>query len=98
MVVDRENPDRGLPGVHDPLPFLAAHLKHASAAAGCGVGDGAGDAQLHFGASSHFTPQTELGADLHGALAHARQSPVSHATVAQMFRIDALAVVPDAKA
>jgi hypothetical protein len=47
---------------------------------------------------SHFTPQTELGADVNGALAHTGQPPVSRASAAQVLRLDALAVVPDAQA
>src|SRR5262249_9170261 len=53
------------------------------------------NAQLHFSAGADFTPQTQVGADLNGALAHRRQPPVARASAAQVFRLDALAVVAD---
>ena len=65
-----------------------------AAAGGCSVRYRTWDAQIHLCTRSDFAPYIELRANLLGALAHARQTPMLVPPRVEEFRIDALAIIP----
>jgi hypothetical protein len=65
-----------------------------AAAGGCSVRYRTWDAQIHLRTRSDFAPYIELRANLLGALAHARQTPMLVPSRVEKFRIDALAIIP----
>ena len=69
MVVDREDANRSAASVHQSLPSLRIGSEPPPPA-GRTVGNGTRNAQFHLCTRSDFAPQTELRADLLGALAH----------------------------
>src|SRR5580692_869406 len=78
------------------FPAEGKYPSQASAqpvAAGDRKGDVAGNGKLNLGSGGGAAPDTELGADLFGSLAHAHQSPVPFASRLQYLRVDTAAVV-----
>ena len=73
------------------------HLAESYPGRRCPVRNRAWNAQVHFRARSDLAPDIESRADLFGALAHARQTPVSITSRVQELRVDALSIIPDAQ-